>query len=1378
MKDPEQDKCCLHLCDPLSTTTTTTTSSIFSSPPATRGNTRSSLPSSRVVLLIAPLALLTIMVPQVEAQASSKMPEPRGTNYHHKREHWYAGLEEEPQLRIESSVRTIPSQSSGWRNERKKSYGSSFLSSKWQETVRTTHNSPQKTVSEHDPATVRDEDNLTDRQKRTQTEHSTETSSQVSHHLALKDGGYEGLVVEVSGKVPQDDCRTVIDGLQIVLQAWSRALHGATEGLTFLRSATVVLPAHWSIRACHPPISGDPPPLPTQTPHLQVATPHPVFGDSPWTQQSGGCGQQGDFIQFGVGFLEAANASADHAARAASVLVGEWAKYRWGLFSEAGYQGDQLYLPWYRQGPRWAATLCTDARPGPPACHPDHAHHCAWPPEAHRNATSSLLALPHLLQVTKFCDTQTHNKEAPTKQNALCGGRSAWEVMRKLPDFRAQRSPSRPVPPRPPQLHFIRQPTQRFVLLVEDTAVMNVQRRWEFVRKAVRRVVVYDLPNGAQVAVVVFNANDREAAPLSTVLESTISDLRERVGSSLPRNPSNVRESQACVACGIKRAVRVLEEGGAPSQAANIVLVTSGGDGRESEAEEVRQLVQRYGLRLLLVLYPLAERPGLPAPPHALVPVARESGGRVFTVMDEGVGIDSKVSMLVALMEALTAAVAAGGATTPVLIHSATYQGGIASLSTGAFSLDDSLAANARFAVYYYDLNHVGNTIHLTAPSGATFASVNMQEEDGDVNMISVNLHNAERGVWRYKVENRADSHQALHIQVTSLPSSASDVSVRVWTSQDRDDVIRADQHKPIIIYGEIKMGGAAVMDAAVMATLQRLGTNATGGTYPPVRVPLLDLGTGDPDITRGDAVYTRYAPPLDGPARYAVLLSVDAGKAVLALAQTHARDHDLRHHRHAYTKELAFGGFEDDRAWASPSCCGTVVPFAHTREAPPFTRQVTGPTLDIREAHIINREKIPPSRIMDLVAWVNHSSGRVVLDWTAVGEDRDWGRATLYEGYVAPTKSQAALKCSGERIRGLPAPAPATTKERAALAITVHEKKVLWVCLRAVDKQGNKGPPSNPAALWLPRPPATDQVTIRARGPGPGGYGSNANIVASEKAAVISGCVGGLLLVVVLVATYCYCLPSTLKRRLNRRRQPPEDPEKAATSLVNGGSVVVRSSSRGSVLLNPDPETSRQDTTELNGSPPEERRATVENPESQSPPCEAMHVEQVTPSLPRRDGDGEEMIGRRGLSMSIPDVTKVERSSREAEERPSMPSVPTPQFYTLGRHTRAANRSPLRGPNGHIYGSSDLSYQQQQQQQQQQQHPVRYGSVGGAPQYFSVVRPHHMPMSQEPYSDDDAHYSDQLLCDDRGASPPPPAPADPTHTYSDLHRHSAAALL
>ncbi|XP_042882464.1 uncharacterized protein LOC122259639 [Penaeus japonicus] len=750
--------------------------------------------------------------------------------------------------------------------------------------------------------------------------------------------------------------------------------------------------------------------------------------------------------------------------------------------------------------------------------------------------------------------------------------------------------------------------------------------------------------------------------------------------------------------------------------------------------------------------------------------------------MDEGVGIDSKVSMLISLMDALTAAVAAGGATTPVLVHSATYQGGIASLSKGTFSLDDSLAAHARFAVYYYDLNHVGNTIHLTAPSGATFASVNMQEEDGDVNMISVNLHNAERGVWKYKVENRADSHQALHIQVTSLPSTNNRVTVRVWTNQQTVDIsiAKEQEHEPIKIYGEIKMGGAAVMDAGVMVTLQRLGTNATGGTYPPVKLQLFDLGTGDPDVTRGDGIYSRYAPPLDGPARYAVLLSVDATNSVLALAQAHSRDMAVRHHRHAYAKELAFGsGYDEGRVWAAPSCCGSVVPYAHTRQATAFTRQVTGPTLDIKEAHVLQRDKVPPGRILDLVAWVDSSSGRVVLDWTAVGEDRDWGRAHAYEGFVASSKDQAAVQCSGDRIKGLPKPSPAGTKERARVPITVHEKKVLWVCVRAIDRQGNRGQPSNPAALWQPQPPSTDRVTIRVNGPGGsllssglGGYGSDAGIGGSEKVAVISGCVGGLLLVVVLVATYCYCLPATLKRRLNRRRRPPEDVEKPATSLVNGGSVVVKSTSRGSVLVNPGPEgpAGRKDDTDLVGSPPpqpEDRRESFQRPESQSPPCEALRVEHVSPLTARRgDGDGEEELsGTRGLSLSIPDVTKVERNARGPDD--DQVHVPQPQFYTLGRHTRAVQRSPLRDPSGHMYGSMDLSYSQR---------PARYSPVG-ASQYYGNVRPR--TLHSDSYSDDadTGSFSEQLLCDDRGASPPPPAPADNALAYSDLHRRSVALL-
>lgn len=274
--------------------------------------------------------------------------------------------------------------------------------------------------------------------------------------------------------------------------------------------------------------------------------------------------------------------------------------------------------------------------------------------------------------------------------------------------------------------------------------------------------------------------------------------------------------------------------------------------------------------------------------------------------------------------------------------------------------------------------------------------------------------------------------------------------------------------------------------------------------------------------------------------------------------------------------------------------------------------------------------------------------------------------------------------------------------------------------------------------------------------------------MVGSEKAAVISGCVGGLLLVVFLVAAYCFCLPSTLKRRLNRRRQPPEDPEKAATSMVNGGSVVVKSTSRGSVLINQDPESSYRNTTDLNGTPPENRNIPTRTSEPQAVHRESVRMESGRPPS-RQNGDNEDLQGIKGFSMSIPDVTKVERTSRLVDDKHSLPQVAASQFYTLGRHTHSTNRSPQRGPNGHVYDPSEMSLYEHQQQQ------ARY-SVD-APQYFSIVRPHQKSASQEIYSDDDSNFLDQLLCDDRGTSPPPPAPANHVHTYTNMHRHSVALL-
>ena len=47
---------------------------------------------------------------------------------------------------------------------------------------------------------------------------------------------------------------------------------------------------------------------------------------------------------------------------AGRVLVHEWAKYRWGVFEEAGYAEDPLYPSFYRRtADQWRPAGCSDA---------------------------------------------------------------------------------------------------------------------------------------------------------------------------------------------------------------------------------------------------------------------------------------------------------------------------------------------------------------------------------------------------------------------------------------------------------------------------------------------------------------------------------------------------------------------------------------------------------------------------------------------------------------------------------------------------------------------------------------------------------------------------------------------------------------------------------------------------------------------------------------------------------------------------------------------------------------------------------------------------------------------------------------------------------
>lgn len=366
-------------------------------------------------------------------------------------------------------------------------------------------------------------------------------------------------------------------------------------------------------------------------------------------------------------------------------------------------------------------------------------------------------------------------------------------------------------------------------------------------RKAVRKAVAYDIPDGFDVGLVVFDNTANVEHSLSPLVDS---DIREKVGSSLPRNPSVVGENQRCVMCGLKKSLELLKKNGG-GHGGSIILVTAGSSNlSEQDKHKARIMLKEAGVALHLIIYPLIDR--FPLPGNNLEYITAVSGGQSFIIPDEGIGEDSRVGMYYGLLDALYNSVGniAGWKGLPIKIHEAEHPGGLSGKSEGSFLVDPSLSSNINFAIFFYDVGHVGNAVHLISPHNQEIDTSNMQSEDGNMNMIRVQLSGSQvtPGLWRYSVDNKADSHQGLFIQVTSKPytshfSDASQVEVRGWTSHPSGEVNSTDISMPLAIFTEVRSGAGPIEGAKVTANLTRLGLASNGTLHKPQQITLLDNG-------------------------------------------------------------------------------------------------------------------------------------------------------------------------------------------------------------------------------------------------------------------------------------------------------------------------------------------------------------------------------------------------------------------------------------------------------------------------------------------------------------------------------------------------------
>ncbi|CAG0897416.1 unnamed protein product [Darwinula stevensoni] len=356
----------------------------------------------------------------------------------------------------------------------------------------------------------------------------------------------------------------------------SRALFRATKDLSFFRSVKVVIPKHWDVGECARGISFTTGTLPWvhTLRGFQVGPPTPRNGDLPSTLQPWGCGHPGHHIYLPFTyFLGEAGLGFGDPGR---ILVREWAKYRYGVFEEAGYPQDPLYpsyfTPYLESGPEMEApTGCSNGHvKGNRICSGDSCHFLPDNKGSNDDITSSLMSyLPILPNVEDFCDEKNHNADAPTQHNALCSGKSTWEIISSHPDFSQN-----PVPlmgkPSDPKFEFVKSQARKVFLLLDASSGGNVQldqNRWEWTRSSVYRfleLLSHD-PEQVELSLAHFALEMEEVPPLSPVNTFGLSNPR-----LVSRYPSANRT--ACIGCALDKIAQIIQEGS--MKGAEVILLT------------------------------------------------------------------------------------------------------------------------------------------------------------------------------------------------------------------------------------------------------------------------------------------------------------------------------------------------------------------------------------------------------------------------------------------------------------------------------------------------------------------------------------------------------------------------------------------------------------------------------------------------------------------------------------------------------------------------------------------------------------------------------------------------------------------------------------
>ncbi|XP_019643985.1 PREDICTED: epithelial chloride channel protein-like [Branchiostoma belcheri] len=885
----------------------------------------------------------------------------------------------------------------------------------------------------------------------------SEASFRRPFEIKLQNNEYSDVLVAINKDVPED--YRIVDRLKEIFTEASQDLYVATNNRAFFKEVKILIPNTWSKKPEYLPAG-------TETfdrANVRVDVPNPLYGDNPYVQQKGGCGEAGDYMHLTPRYVVDKDYGVMYWGPNGKTFVHEWGHLRWGLFDEYGYDdpSGESYPHFYRASVGGVEpTRCSAKVAGysqhmvtgaPCQLIPQtgvYEPECRFFPDFSGNrATASYMFMHFLSQVKGFCHSDPegdplsyHNREAPNKHNSVCGGQSAWDVMNKHQDFARGANPPREVGSTEPDFILLQQSeSYRVVLVLDVSGSMQgepIRRLVQVSRRFIRTTVV----TGTSVGIVTFSADASIEHPLVRVTSQA--DRRGLIN-ALPSNTGG----GTCIGCGLLKGVEALESVG-PPQGGIILLVSDGQENRDPRISDVIPELLRKRVIVATIAYSRDADPTLQT-------LALQTGGlSFFSAIRDSTALDNAFT---ATFEAT-----AGGKGVKLLSEDRTMSG--RETYSNQVYVDNTVGENTTFSVSWLDGRQPRVT--LETPLGFVITEGDpMYDVTSDTITIEI-PGTATPGKWAFNITNNGPDDQNITIIVTSNPVNDNEpIKVSAQVSAVSLDY-SSSQPTALRIFASVRRGYLPVIGAVVKVLIEKPPSGQAE------EITLLDNGAGA-DVAMNDGVYSRYFFRFSTNGRYGVSVKVDnsqgdAGYIVI---------------------NRGLG--------APPLDPGTgYIGGGDVQQEPleQFQRMTTGGVFEVQgvpSGGVSTRDMLPPSRVEDLaIVEVSYADATVTLSWTALGDDFDQGgpahyveiRYSRHFDQLADDFHGSASVDHSQVLQGsltsLPEPGSAMT-----IVILVPDRghNVTFVfALRMCDEADNCGDPSNIVTAnleYIPEPVYTNDT-------------------------------------------------------------------------------------------------------------------------------------------------------------------------------------------------------------------------------------------------------------------------------------------------------------